>query len=218
VLGVNVTLIVHVFPRASEEPQLFVSRKLPFTVTLAMDSVVVRLLVSVAKIGLLVVPTVWLGNVSVPGERLTAAMPVPLVLIAWGLLLALSVIVTTLAADPVVVGLKVTEIVHFLCGNTVFPQVLVWANGAVAVMLLIDSVALPVFVRVTFLVTLVVPVITLPKLRLVGESETVCAVPAAVSNKNASPGSKNSARKLPGNALRAGLPPRRTAKIISRLH
>jgi len=40
------------------------------------------------------------------------AVPVPLKLTTWGLLLVLSLIVTEPARRPVVVGVKVTSIVH----------------------------------------------------------------------------------------------------------
>jgi len=100
-------------------------------------------------------------------------------------LLALSVMVTTPEADPNIVGLNVTEIVHFLPANTVLPQVLVSANGPVTVKPLIDKVAVPVLVSVTFLTALVVPIATLPKVSVVAESVTVCAAAAAVSNENA---------------------------------
>lgn len=175
-------------------------------------------MVRVAEIGLLVVPTVWLPKLSVAGDRLAATTPLPLVLTVCGLLLALSVIVTAPVADPNVVGLNVTEIVHFLPANTVLPQVLVSANGPVTAMLVIVSGAVPVLVRITFLTALLVPTTTLPKFRLVAESVTDCAVAAGTSDKNARQGSKSTVRNLPGKPRLIARLTKRAAKTNRSLH
>jgi hypothetical protein len=124
---------------------------------------------------------------SAAGESVTSAMPVPLRLTVCGLLLALSVMVTAPLSAPVAVGVNVTEITHFFPGKTELPQVLISAKGALATMLLIVSVAVPVLVRLTFFAAVVLPTATLPKLRDVGESVTVCAMAAAVSNRIPTP-------------------------------
>jgi hypothetical protein len=61
---------------------------------------------------------------------------------------------------PVACGVNFTEMVHLPLAATVVPQVLVWAkslgSAPVKVMLLMSSVAVPVFVSVTVLAALVV--------------------------------------------------------------
>ena len=83
------------------------------------------LLASVDVKGALVVPIVVVGKVNFVGVTETPVIPLPLSVIVCGLLVALSVIVTTPVAAPATVGLKVTEIVQFLPALTVVPQVLV---------------------------------------------------------------------------------------------
>ena len=124
---------------------------------LVIESVVRLLFESVDVMGALVVPMFVVGNVRFVGNTETPVTPLPLSVIVCGLLVALSVIVTTPVKVPVDVGLNVTEIVHFLPAKTVLPQVLVCAKGPVVVMLVMFSVAVPVLVRVAFLTALVVP-------------------------------------------------------------
>ena len=124
---------------------------------LVIESVVRLLFESVDVIAALVVPMFVVGNVRFVGNTETPVTPLPLSVIVCGLLVALSVIVTTPVKVPVDVGLNVTEIVHFLPAKTVLPQVLVCAKGPVVVMLVMFSVAVPVLVRVAFLTALVVP-------------------------------------------------------------
>lgn len=207
--GVNVTLIVHLFPAPAELPQVLVWAKSPTTAMLVMESAVVRLLVSVTDTGGLVVPTVRLENVIVAGVRPTAARPVPVVGTACGLLLALSVIVTVPLASPVTEGLKVTEMMHFFPLETEPPQVLVTEKFALATILVIASVALPVLVRVTFLTALLKPTTVLPNVKLVGESETVCAAVVTVSSKIQSPKVQSMMPDLPTTGVPGGLPSRR---------
>ena len=110
--------------------------------------------------------------------------------------------VTTPVADPDVVGLNVTEIVHFLPANTMLPHVLVSANGPVTVIPLMDNVAVPVLVRMTFLAALVVPTATLPKSRLLAERVTFCAVAAAVNSINVSASCNSAAAGRPEKVTR----------------
>jgi hypothetical protein len=100
-------------------------------------------------------------------------------------LLALSVTVTAPLAAPVAVGVNVTEITHFFPGKTELPQVLISVKAALATMLPMVSVAVPVLLRITFFAALVEPTATLPKLRDVGDSVTVCATALAASSKTA---------------------------------
>jgi hypothetical protein len=149
--------MVHLLAAGSEVPQVLVWAKAPVMVILVIVSAVVLLFASVAVIGALVVPIIVVGNVNFVGATETPVTPLPLRATVWGLLAALSVIVTTPVTVPVFVGLKVTEIAQFLPALTLVPQVLVWAKGPVVVMLVMVSVAVPVLLRVTFFTALVVP-------------------------------------------------------------
>jgi len=97
------------------------------------------------------VPTACAGKVKEVGERLTvdAATPVPVRLTVWVAGLALSVMVTAPLLVPVAVGLKVTLRVQLALAARLVPQVLVWEKSPLTVTLVILSVTLPVFLRVT---------------------------------------------------------------------
>ena len=91
------------------------------------------------------------------GKKLTLdATPVPVRATVWGLPVALSVMVIVPGWLPVAVGVKVTVMVQLAAGATEVPQVLVWAYGALAAMLVRLSVAVPELVRVTVCAALVV--------------------------------------------------------------
>lgn len=183
-VGVNVTLIVHFALLATAVPQVLVCAKSPVTLTLSIVNAAVILFVNVTVVGLLVVPTVRLLNVTVAGDSVTACTPVPLRLTVCGLLLALSVMVTAPVAAPVVVGENVTEIVHFLPAFSELPHVFVSAKLPLTAMLVMVRVAEPELVRITFFAALVVFTTTLPKFREVGESVTAWP-DAAGMKKNA---------------------------------
>src|SRR5438105_3735057 len=65
-LGVKVTLMVQLAPAPSDVPQLFPMPKSPVTLTPLMDMALPVPLESVTVCAGLVVPTVWLPNVSEP--------------------------------------------------------------------------------------------------------------------------------------------------------
>jgi hypothetical protein len=150
-------LMVHLLAAGSEVPQVFVWEKAPVIVMLVIVSAVALLFASVEVNGALDVPIIVVGNVKFVGDTETPVTPFPLRATVWGLLVALSVIVTTPDDRPVFVGLKVTEIAQFLPALMLVPQVLVWENGAAVVILVIVSVAEPVLLRVTFFTALAVP-------------------------------------------------------------
>jgi hypothetical protein len=79
VLGVNVTLIVQLFPAATLVGQVLICVKSPVDVTPVILSGALPVLVKVTTCAALVVPTVWPENVSVVVERLTrgTAWPTP---------------------------------------------------------------------------------------------------------------------------------------------
>jgi hypothetical protein len=78
--------------------------------------------------------------------------PVPLRLTVWVLpvvLLLLSVIVRVPLSGPLVLGVKLTLIVHEPPAVTLLPQLLVWPKLLLAVMLLTLRAAVPLLFRVT---------------------------------------------------------------------
>ena len=85
------------------------------------------------------------------------SVPVPCSEIVCGLLGALSVIEIEPVTVPIVVGLKVTDIVQLLPGFTVAPQFEVSPNGPLIAPFEIYRVPRPVFVSVTVCALLVVP-------------------------------------------------------------
>ena len=67
------------------------------------------------------------------------AAPVPVRATVWGLPVALSVTVIVPGWLPVAVGVKVTVMEQLAAAATEVPQVLVWAYGALAAMLVMFS-------------------------------------------------------------------------------
>jgi hypothetical protein len=103
-------------------------------------------------------------------------MPVPDSATAWGLLVALSVKVSVPVTEPRIVAVNVTLTPHVLLGTSVAPQVVEeTAKLALAVMLLMLSVPVPLFLSITLLAELVLLTTSLPKFSDVGESETALA-------------------------------------------
>src|ERR1022692_605069 len=141
-------------------------------------------LVSVTFLAALVVKIVWSGKVKLVGENVTAGdTPTPESGSVWGLPGALSVTETEPDRVPVVLGVKVTLIVQLAPGFTVPPQVFVWANGPVTVVVPTVRIPRPVFVSVAFIAGLVVLIIWLGKARpLGGESVTRGSTPVPVRN------------------------------------
>ena len=84
------------------------------------------------------------------------ATPVPVRLTVCGLPVALSVTVMVPGWLPVAVGVKVTVMVQLAPAATEVPQVLVWAYGALAAMLVMFSAPVPALVSVTVCAALVV--------------------------------------------------------------
>jgi hypothetical protein len=103
--GVNVTLIVHLWPAASDLPQVLVSAKLlrlvPWTERLLILKAALPVLLRVTVCVVLVVRTYWLPKATLVGERLTAGVPPLMRLAASGLLRALSVMLKASAMQAV---------------------------------------------------------------------------------------------------------------------
>ena len=91
------------------------------------------------------------------GKKLAlGATPVPVSATVCGLPVALSVTVIVPGWLPAAVGVKVTVMVQLAAAATEAPQVLVWAYGALAAMLVMVSAPLLPLVRVTVCAALVV--------------------------------------------------------------
>lgn len=96
-VGVNVTLILQLAPAARPAPQLFICAKSPVRVIPVIVRGAPPVLLRVTTWAALVVPAVWLGKLTLVGERATAgASPVPVRVIVCGLPAALS----ASATDP----------------------------------------------------------------------------------------------------------------------
>jgi len=151
-VGVKVTVIVHVAPGATLDPQLEVAvAKSPEAAMLLMRSGPLPVLLRVAVCACaLVVPNGWgVAKVKLAGARpaMGAVAPVPLSAIVCGLLAALSARVIKPVARPPVVGVEVTLTVQVPWGSTE-TQVLACANGPVAEIVPKLRVAVPELVTV----------------------------------------------------------------------
>ena len=96
-------------------------------------------------------------KVKLVGKKLTLdAAPVPVSATVCGLPVALSEMVMVPGWLPVAVGVKVTVMVQLAAAATDAPQVLVWAYGVLAAMLVMVSAPVPPLVSVTVCAALVV--------------------------------------------------------------
>src|ERR1700749_75583 len=92
-------------------------------------------------------------------------------------LVALLATVRLADAPPAAVGVNVTLTVHEPPAAIDVPQVLVWANGAPALIEEMLAAALPGLVTVTFWVAVVEPTASLPNATEVGDSDSVALPP-----------------------------------------
>jgi hypothetical protein len=195
-LGVNVTLIVQLAPAAralGSVPQVFVCAKLvefvPLIAKLLTVIDAVPTFESVTGCAALVVPVVWLANVSVVADSLAtgpaAVAPVPVSDTICVLGVAVSVRVSVALNAPAALGVNLTLTVQLAptasdAGKV--PQVFVCAKlvefaPPIAMPLTVIALA-PVLNRTTFCVALVVPISWLANVRLVVDS--VAAGPVAL--------------------------------------
>ena len=209
--GAKVTVIVHLEPAATLAPQVLVCKyelaPVPVMLTpgvfpLPSVSAAVPVLLSVMACVFAAVPTSVPVKVRVAGARLTAgAVPVPANPTDCVEPVALSAMLTSAASEPVAAGVKVTVMLQDPLAATLAPQLLLCANEAapVPVMLIPGvfplpsiNVALPVLFSVTLCVAAGVFTSVPGKVRLVADkftagampvppSVTVCGDPAALS-------------------------------------
>ena len=98
----------------------------------------VRTFVNVIVCGELVVFVSCEPNVRVGGERVKAAVPVPVKLMVWGLPAASSVRETVACRAPAAVGLKTALMVHDAFAASEDPQLLVWVKSATPVIPMVE--------------------------------------------------------------------------------
>src|SRR5208283_2442533 len=155
--GVNVTLSVQLPPAASELPQVVVSAKSPGLAPVnaipLRDRAAFPVLFSVTVCAALVVPRFWPLKVRLVGVTpANGALPVPVRLTVWGLLVPLSVMVNEAVRVPGAVGANVTLRVQVPPAATELPQVLVSEKSPALVpatwMPVMVKLALPVLFRV----------------------------------------------------------------------
>src|SRR5271166_1170686 len=137
-------------------------------------SVPPELLVSVTVLGALVVPTVWPENVRLVGDNVTGTAPVPDKAAICGLPAPVVAMATDPLTDPVSDGVKVTERVQVADFASAPPQGVLPLPTAVkfalAPMLLMVIVPVPLFVTVIVLAALVAPIPVDEKVNEVGLS------------------------------------------------
>ena len=129
-VGVKTALMVQLPPAATDEPQVLVCEKspgsAPVIVMLEIDSVAKPELKRVIPLGALLVPTIWLANVTLVVLKLTAdAVAVPVSEAVCGLPDALSLTETVACRVPDAVGVNVTLIVQLVPSASELPQLLV---------------------------------------------------------------------------------------------
>ena len=115
--------------------------------------------------------TGWLPKVTLAGEKLTS-VPAPVRDTVCGLPGALSVIVNVPFNVPRPDGLNLTSKWQLAPAARLDPQVPLSRKFGLAAMLAMSSGATPVLLKVTPCDVLVVLISCVPKLRVVGESET----------------------------------------------
>jgi len=115
--------------------------------------------------------TEGVGGVTVAETR-PLTFPLPDNDAVCGLLLAVSEIASVPVCVPVTVGVKVVLMVHLPLLARVVLQMLVWAKFPVVVMLEIVTAPLKLLVSVKITGKLVIPNVTLPKPRTVGDNVT----------------------------------------------
>jgi hypothetical protein len=153
---------------------------------LEIDSVAKPELKRVIPLGALLVPTIWLANVTLVVLKLTAdAVAVPVSEAVCGLPDALSLTETVACREPEAIGVNVTLIVQLVASASELPQLFVWEKSPgfapVMVILVMVKVALPVLLSVTSCGALLPPRTWLPNTRLVGDKVAVGAMPVPVS-------------------------------------
>jgi hypothetical protein len=160
----------HVFPEVRKSPGLVPAIENPVNVTVDVPA-----LCTVIDFAALVVPTATVPKFSEVGER-EIAVPTPLRATVCVAGLALSVKVKLPVRVPIAIGVKVTLTVQLAPAATVLPQVFALiAKSPLMPVLLMLSVAVPVFVSFTTFAGLVVPNTLVPNVSFATERVTTGA-------------------------------------------
>lgn len=175
-VGVNVTLTVQFAPVASGLVQVLVCAKAPVVVMVPMFRGIVCVLVTVNLIGALVVPTFWVGKVSVDCERVTPVAG-PITGTVWGLPGSLLMMLSPPSTLPEVSGEKVNCTAQLAPAAKLVPQVFVWAKFPTAAMLVIVIAVVPRFLRVTVLDGLVDPMVPWANCSVSGDIDNPVPIP-----------------------------------------
>src|SRR5205814_388011 len=112
-IGANRTVTAQLLPLLKLAGQLLVWEKSPLAAIAILLMLLPLLFATVTVCGLLVVPTSCLLKMTEPGERVRGGnMPVPVKLTVWGLVDAVSSIVSVPVRAPIAVGTNVTLMLH----------------------------------------------------------------------------------------------------------
>ena len=178
IVGSKSTEILQFAPTATLVPHVLVDAKedafTPVTPMLVIDKAPCPLLVNVTDCDAVAVPTADDPNERLVAERVTAGpSPVPLSAMLCGDPPALSTIVTAAVRAPPVVGAKCPWMLQLAPAARLVPQVFAKAKDdafvPVTVMLVIDKVAVPGLVRVTYCDAVADPTASEPNNRLVAD-------------------------------------------------
>jgi hypothetical protein len=151
----------------------------PLTATLLKFSATLNRFVTVTVRAELMLPAARFPKLTLVGETLTGALPLPESVTAC--VPALSVIVMPPEAEPTATGVNVTCIVHDAPGVTAPLQLFVWLNGPVALAPEICSGPVPLLRTVIVRALLVVPTTCDWNDSVAGVTETDGAVPVPLS-------------------------------------
>jgi hypothetical protein len=179
-VGEKVTPTVQLAPAAMLVPQVLVllgTANRPLTAILTVSAAFSRFVTVTVRAEL--VPTTTVPKLTLVGEKVTGALPLPERVTVW--VPALSVIVTLPEAAPTTVGANDTWMVHDAAGAIGPLQLLVWLNGAVATTFETCSGPVPLLSTVMVRALLVVPATCAEKESDVGVIEAPGVVPVPLS-------------------------------------
>jgi len=127
--GAKITCRLQVATAGIDSGQLFATRNSlllgPVSVREVIWTFTFPVFVRVMACGVLIVFAVCVGKDSAEDESVIGMSPVPVALIVWGLVIALSLTAIVPLRVPPAVGAKVTEIVQVPPAGTLVPQLLV---------------------------------------------------------------------------------------------
>jgi len=182
-VGRKLIVMLQLDPVLSDAGQLLDSRNCPVTAMEEITSGPGPLAVSLMLLPPLFVPTIWFENVKLVGLNVGAfSTPLPDSAAETAPPCELLETVREPVRTPVADGVKLTLMVQFVAAASVVPQLFVCAKSPVIVIAESVNGAVPVFDSVALCAGLVVPITWPLKVRMVGESTAMGAVPVPVSD------------------------------------